>query len=576
VRLTGLAVIRAEIVDELASDQRLFRFIALGIGLIICWIFFGRLSLVAVAGIPAAIAVIWLLGGMWLADQKITLLTGVAPTIVLVIVFSDCVHLLFSIRAAVARGETLDTAIDKAVRQVGPACVLTSLTTTLALASLIFVPHPFISRFGLTAAAGTAVALIVTLTTVPALSVFLLRGYARQEGGRSERNLAFLAVDAICRAAGAAVLTAPRTIAALGLLITLAGGWLHSMNEPRYSYASNLPQGNPALAAIEAVNAKLAGANTLMVVIDWPDDYEFFSLNTLEAVRNVHAILAEEKALGAISSLHAIEEWLGGDEDKELRLVEFLEQAQEQQLVTKLVAPEQKSALVTAQFKNLDSAELVPILDRIEQHLNVLRQEHPKAAFDITGIVPISADASYEMLQQLNRSLLIAVGLILILLTLAMHSLEVGLVSILPNLFPLSVGGAYLFLFEGGLQFTGLVAFTVGFGIAVDSTIHMLNRYRLERAEGLAAKAAVQRMIALVGPVIIVSTLVLAAGIGTSILSELPMVRLYGSVVVIVLGAALVGDLLFLPAVMAVVERWRVIDWGRRSVSRRLKARERS
>ena len=140
VRLTGLAVMRAEIVDELASDQRLFRFIALGIGLIICWIVFGRLSLVAVAGIPAAIAVSWLLGGMWLADQKINLLTGVAPTIVLVIVFSDCVHLLFSIRAAVARGEKLDTAVDRAVRQVGPACVLTSLTTTLALASLIFVP----------------------------------------------------------------------------------------------------------------------------------------------------------------------------------------------------------------------------------------------------------------------------------------------------------------------------------------------------------------------------------------------------------------------------------------------------
>ena len=95
--LTGLAVMRIEIISSLARDQKIFRLLALGVALGIAWIFFRRLSFVAVAGIPAVVAVIWLLGGMWLAGQEITLLTGVAPTIVLVIVFSDCLHLLFSV-----------------------------------------------------------------------------------------------------------------------------------------------------------------------------------------------------------------------------------------------------------------------------------------------------------------------------------------------------------------------------------------------------------------------------------------------------------------------------------------------
>ena len=55
---------------------------------------------------------------------------------------------------------------------------------------------------------------------------------------------------------------------------------------------------------------------------------------------------------------------------------------------------------------------------------------------------------------------------------------------------------------------------------------------------------------------VIISTIVLAAGIGTSLLSELPLVSLYGTIVVIVLLSSMVGALLFLPGLMATVEGW--------------------
>lgn len=557
LRLTGLSVMRIEIISALARDQSTFRVLALAIGLVISWVFFRRLSFVAVAGIPPAVAVIWLLGGMWLAGQEINLLTGIAPTIVLVIVFSDCLHLLFSIRDSVRTGESLETAIETAVRRVGPACVLTSLTTTLALASLIWVPHPFVSNFGITAASGTAVALVATLLLVPALSVPLLRNFAKEARGTGQEDVVRRAVDAVCHAAADAVTIAPRTIAAVGFLLVLTGGWLHSLNEPRYSYASNLPQDHPALDALHAVDAKLAGANTLQVLIDWPTDYDLMSYNTLEVIRKVHGILEREPALGAVTSFHGIEQWLGNGEDGELRLLEFLKDAQTTSLVEGLAAPEENSVLVTAQFGELTSDELQPILDRLERHLKDIEDQDLKVEIAVTGIVPISARASHDMIQQLNRSLMIAIGLILVLIALAMQSLGAGIVSILPNLFPIAMGGAYLYLVEGGLQFTSLVAFTVGFGIAVDSTIHMLNRYRLEKSDKQDLATSLRRTITTVGPVVIMSTIVLAAGIGTSLLSSLPMVHLYGTVVVIVLLSAIVGDLLFLPALMATVEGWR-------------------
>jgi len=555
--LTGLAVMRIEIISSLARDQEIFRFLALAVALVICWLFFRRLSFVAVAGIPAVVAVIWLFGGMWFAGQEINLLTGVAPTIVLVIVFSDCLHLLFSIRNSIRAGADLESAIERAVRRVGPACVLTSITTTLALASLIWMPHPFVANFGITAASGTAVALIATLILVPPLALLFLRSFASDHQHKGNEDIVLQGIDAVCNVAADAVKIAPRAISLTGVLLVMAAGWLYLQNEPRYSYASNLPRDHPALHTLNAVNNKLAGGNSLLVLLDWPEDYHLMSFHTLQVIREVHGLLAQEPALGAITSAHSIEEWLGGGDEGEDRLMDFLKGSEESSLVRGLASLDENSVLVTARFGELTSDEVEPMLKRLERRMRTVEEkDSTNLNIAVTGIVPISTRASHEMIQLLNRSLMITIGMILVLIALAMRSIRAGLVSILPNLFPLAIGGSYLYLSGWGLQFTNLVAFTVGFGIAVDSTIHVLNRYQLEKSDEVDVQTALRRTITRVGPVVIISTIVLAAGIGTSLLSELPMVSLYGTIVVIVLLSSMLGALLFLPGLMATVADW--------------------
>ena len=90
----------------------------------------------------------------------------------------------------------------------------------------------------------------------------------------------------------------------------------------------------------------------------------------------------------------------------------------------------------------------------------------------------------------------------------------------------------------------------------MDSTIHYLTRYRLEREDVTNIGEALRKTTMDVGPVVIMSTLLIAGGIGTTIMSRLPTVALYGTIVVIVLMSAVVGTLLFLPAVMSTMERY--------------------
>jgi len=560
-RLTGLAVIRDEILSGLSRDQRSFGLLALGLGIIVCWIFLRSIPLIIIAVVPAIIAVAWLRGGMWLFGQDINLLTGIAPTIILVIVLSNCLHLLFSIRRGLQRGDSLETAIEGAVKRVGPACVLTSLTTGLAMSSLIWMPHSFIADFGITTASGTVMALFVTLMTVPALSVLLLGGYAKKIHGTSESDFFRRAIDAICAKAASAVASFPGAIALIGLLLTIAGFWLHALNQPQYSYVNNMPPESTALKAIQASDNKLAGANTLEVLLYFPEKHSLKTYKTLEIIREVHNILDSEPTFGAVTSLHTVEEWLGGGDIGEDRLIDFLEAKNARSFASSFVALKENAIRMSAQFRNMTSDELKPILANVKRQVRKVEAQNPGLKIAITGIVPVSSRASHEMIRQLNISLITAIGLILVLIGVGMRSLRAGLASVLPNLFPIAMGGAYLNLVEGGLEFTSLVAFAVGFGIAVDATIHYLTRYRLERASLDSVAAALKQTTMDVGPVVIMATVLIAGGIGTTMMSRLPTVALYGTIVVIVLTSAVIGALLFLPAVMSTMERYWPSRW---------------
>ena len=551
--VTGLTAMRVEIIDTLRRDQRIFGAVGMTIGLLLCWIFFRKLSYVVIAGTPAAIAIIWLLGTMQIVGQEVNVLTNIVPILLMVIVFSNALHLLFGIRRNIQQGLEVDRAIASAVETIGPACVLTSATTTIALLSLTLVQHPFITGFGFIAAFGTAVAYIAIMVTVPPIAFFLLKKSDQPGQKTPHSDLIELFVGALPSGAARLVWNQPVAVALIGVALTLTTGTLYALNDIRYRYLDNLPTDNPAYRAIQTIDKKLAGPNRLDLLLQWPVGTKLAAQNTLNVVRDTHQILERETALKSVSSLHGVATWYYGSSRNQQDFFEFLANTRSP-AVARVFAPESSSALLTANFADLDAAELIPVLDRLDRQLDVLRDRNKDVEFSITGIVPVSARASTEMIGQLNLSLLIAITMIIGLIGLAFKSLTAGLVSILPNLLPITVAGAGLYLSGVGLQFTSVVAFTVGFGIAVDNTIHVLNRYRLAKQAGVSVRDAIDKTIKMIGPVLTLATIVLVSGSLATFLSAMPVVRLYGYVSAGLLATALIGGMVFLPAILRVVE----------------------
>lgn len=132
------------------------------------------------------------------------------------------------------------------------------------------------------------------------------------------------------------------------------------------------------------------------------------------------------------------------------------------------------------------------------------------------------------MIGKLNHGLTIEFILVAAFIGLAFRSVVVMFASILPGIFPVVLSGTVLWFLGEGLQFASVVALTVSFGLGLSATIHFLNRLRLEEKPGVDEAQAVERATVLVGPALILTTVVLACGLVVTVFSDLPSLRLFG------------------------------------------------
>jgi predicted RND superfamily exporter protein len=116
----------------------------------------------------------------------------------------------------------------------------------------------------------------------------------------------------------------------------------------------------------------------------------------------------------------------------------------------------------------------------------------------------------------------------------------------MPGIFPILMSGTLLWLLGQGLQFASIVALTVSFGLGLSATIHFLNRQRLEDHPGDDPAVAVERATVLVGPALILTSVVLACGLAVTVFSDLPSLRLFGWLSAFAMLAALTADMLIL------------------------------
>ncbi len=191
------------------------------------------------------------------------------------------------------------------------------------------------------------------------------------------------------------------------------------------------------------------------------------------------------------------------------------------------------------------------MFERVTEELRRIEDRHPGFTLDLKGSAVWRWENLYQIVVDLASSLGSAALIIFVVLAIAYKSIRIGLISVFPNVLPLAVAGTWLVWRGESLELVSVCSFTVCMGIVVDDTIHFLSRFEEERARRKNRREVIQAAFGNVGIAMVMTTTVLVAGFSTVAFSDSRDHHIFASMGAITIAAALVGDLILLPAMLA-------------------------
>jgi len=271
----------------------------------------------------------------------------------------------------------------------------------------------------------------------------------------------------------------------------------------------------------------------------------------LDALEDVHGVLARDGGLTRPISLATVASALPDRARSRLDADHFPE----------MLDPDARMAIVRTRVADAGSRALEKVYDRIDAGLAAIAAARPGWSFELSGISVVSARNIRQLVRDLGSSLALEIAVIGTILALAFRSPLAGIVSLIPNIFPLAVIAAIVVLSGRSLDPATVIVFNVCLGLAVDDTVHVLSAVSRQRREGVSITTAVRRAVAETGNPIMIGGLVLTIGFAVVVASSVPSLAGFGRLACAAVAAATIAELILLPALLVVTEsivtRWR-------------------
>ena len=482
-----------------------------------------------------------------------------APTIVLMIVVANCVHLLVTLQQRMREGNTRHDAIVESVRLNLYPVFLASLTTALGFLSMNFSEVPPYRHLGNFVAIGIVASFVLSVTFLPALLSLLPIRTPRDRRLRGPTMA--LVADFVLRNR--------RPLIWGWLAVVLAMALAIPRNELNDVLVHFFDESVEFRQDTDFMDERLSGNTLLEYSLEASTEGGVTDPDFLAEVSSFAEWYREQPPVRHVAvisdTFRQINKSMHGDDEASYRIPESRELAAQYLLLYELSLPQglnlnnqidrsRSATRVTISAKTLDSQELLALNARAEAWL----EENAPHVASVNSTGPA---ALFAYIGQRNiRAMLIGTMVVLLaisgILLLALRSIRLGLISIVPNLIPAVLGFGVWGLMVGqvGLSLSVVVAMTIG--IVVDDTVHFLSKYQLARRDyGHGPEEAVRHAFDSAGRALLATTVVLVAGFLIFAFSPFVPTAQVGVLTAMIIAFALVADLLLLPALLTAVDR---------------------
>ncbi len=559
VAVTGLVALDAAFSEASLADLKtlvpaMYGIIIAGL-LIFLRSLAGTVATLLVVGLSAASA-------MGLAGWLGILLTppsAIAPTIILTLAVADSIHLLVTLLHAMGQGADKRAAIVESLRVNFSPVFLTSLTTAIGFLSLNFSDAPPFRDLGNMTAMGVTAAWIYSATFLPAfLAVVPLKARQRPAEGRN---------DAMERLGEFVLFHRRKLLWIMLALVVGLGAWIPRI-ELNDQFVNYFEPSIPFRVDTDFAMENLSGIYQLEFSLPAAETGGISEPDYLQKVDAFSAWLRARPEVVHVQSITDIFRRLNknmhGDEEAWYRLPEERELAAQYLLLFEMSLPygldlnnqinvDKSSLRVIATLRNITTRQARQLKVAAE---GWLATNMPASASEPTGPFVMFAYISERNIQSMLFGTGLALVLISLSLILALRSLKVGGLSIIPNVIPAVMAFGLWGLLVGEIGLASSVVVATSLGIIVDDTVHFLSKYlRARRERGASPEDAVRYAFATVGRALWVTSAVLVAGFATLSLSAFEGNGSLGMLTAIALVAALIADFLLLPPLLLAIDK---------------------
>ncbi|QEG43264.1 efflux RND transporter permease subunit [Roseimaritima ulvae] len=516
---------------------------------------------VRLRSVPMAIMVLLVAGystGLGLAilyfsGGEMNLLMTMLPPLIYVLSISSAVHLANYYRDAVAEPTPRDkrgpgtTPLATAVAHGWLPCSLAAVTTGIGLASLVLSKIDPIRTFGIYAAIGIVASVGVLFLFLPAaLYLFPVRQTAAP--AKSAKRLSgsnFIA--GIARY---------HYVVLAGCLVVMGlGAWGLPYVKSTVRLQDRFLPSSDAIQDYRWLEQHVGPMVPLEVVIHF-DKHD--SQDLLQRLRTVAMVQGEiqsmDQPLATMSAINLAPRLPrgGGIADVAKRQVINRESTYQGLLATDFVAETEDEQLwrITVRAEAIGDLDYGRFAETLRQNIDPLLQQQ-RARGTYTGVIPLIYKAQRQLLQDLFRSFLAAFAVIAVVLVLVLRSPLAAALAMVPNLFPAVVVFGGLEWVDIPIQIGSVMTASAALGIAVDDTVHFLTWFRRGIDAGASRQAALRDAFERCAGAMLHTTLICCGGLLVFAASSFVPILHFAWLMVFLLLAALVGDLLLLPAILA-------------------------
>jgi predicted RND superfamily exporter protein len=556
-------------------------------------------AVLAIAGIGTLLAVVMVA----VSGGHFSAVLIVLPTLVFMLTLSSAVHLMhYYVEASLQHKDHLGS---RALLMGFKPTLLSSVTTSLGMASLIASQLAPVREFGIYSSLSLCVATAFLLTAFPALSDWFYRRRALQvlaahQGGRSagdkalsdeEQNKETPSVDAmmhqaeqIIEADTHAPVVSPRAIrytawmnrncnavAMVGLLLIGLSMYGLTFLQPSTKFDDMFPPDSPTIADMEWLEANLGPIASVEVLLRFPADSQLHAYDRLQWVDRVTEAIRRNEQLGVAMSATTFLPELprrGTLRDVARRSVlrSRLSDVRPQLEQGGWVASDEASEAwrITVKVSATSGEDYGILTDRVSRQVaeaiainstgktdgNEERDKSDQFTTEITGLYPVMHSTQLSLIDDLQMSFTAAFLLITPVMMLIARGFWAGLLIMVPNVLPETLVFGMMAWLGFRLDIAGLLTASVAMGIAVNDTLHFVNWYARRLAAGDTRTEAIADTLSSCAGAMFHTMLISCCSMLPFLFADFLPTRQFAFLMIAMLSSAILGDLVLLPGML--------------------------